>query len=158
MIQRGSGMCSWPKSRTTGLMMNAIYLVLCLLNSTHGLRKAFSLEAFAKPAKGSGGRGEQVVSGAEGQIRVQGAWCSWIVGSCVLESRAPHRKSFCRGVHWLNSKLSLYTVRFCGSIWRMTTEELVITWTTPDFERVHDIGAVVEHLEHSVDAYKATSP
>ena len=35
-------------------MMNAIYLVLCLLNSTHGLRKAFSLEAFAKPAKGSG--------------------------------------------------------------------------------------------------------
>lgn len=34
--------------------MNAIYLVLCLLNSTHGLRKALSLEAFAKPAKGSG--------------------------------------------------------------------------------------------------------
>ena len=40
----------------------------------------------------------------------------------------------------------------------MTTEELFITWKTPDLERVQDIGAVVEHLEHSVDAYKATNP
>ena len=49
--------------------MKAIYLVICLVNSTRRLRKAFSLEAFAKPAKG----GETGGLGAEGQIRVLGA-------------------------------------------------------------------------------------
>ena len=42
-------------------MMKAIYLVLCLLDSTPRLTKAFSLEAFAKPAEGgeTGGLGDR---------------------------------------------------------------------------------------------------
>lgn len=53
--------------------MKAIYLVLCLLNSTRRLRKAFSLEAFAKPAKGGetgglGGRGTDQSPGSLTQL------------------------------------------------------------------------------------------